>query len=169
MSMTDEPTPTTDTPETAEAQASAPQVDAPDAPAENSGAKTAAKGAPASFGLVFQAPDLTDVPVRTSRPRRATAGAAAAQSASAGDRDVAAAGRPTQENSERQDAPPSRLTLPKETTPIPPAATTAIPGPRIDGVSAAARGDAVVGKAVRPTQTTTATTATTAMSGPRAR
>ena len=106
MSMTDEPTPTTDTPETAEAQASAPQVDAPDAPAENSGAKTAAKGAPASFGLVFQAPDLTDVPVRTSRPRRATAGAAAAQSASAGDRDVAAAGRPTQENSERQDAPP---------------------------------------------------------------
>ncbi len=85
--MTDEPTP---------------QVDVP--------AVAAPKVAPASFGLVFQAPDLTDVPVRKPRPRRATAGASSAQSApaDAGDRETSAADRPAGESSERPESRPEQ-------------------------------------------------------------
>ncbi len=104
MSNTDEPSTTTGA-----SQAEAPQADTQQVEAKQGDTPAAAapkSAPPASFGLIFQAPDLTDVPVRKPRPRRATSGASAAAAAAPTDAEAKAADRSTRESNDR-DAPGS--------------------------------------------------------------
>ncbi len=104
MSMTDEPSTTTDASQSGAPAADTQQGDTqrPDAKQADAPKAEAPKAAPpASFGLVFQAPDLTDVPVRKPRPRRATSGESSAAAAPT-DTEAKAADRPTRESGDRE-------------------------------------------------------------------